>query len=473
MITSTELNNLFSEIKGLYLSSDYPWVIGYSGGKDSSCTLQLIWQAISQIKPEDRKTPIFVIYSDTYVETPVISKYLEIITTKIQQAATEKNMPISVNGVFPEINNTFWVNLLGKGYPAPKTKFRWCTDRLKIEPANRFIKKQVSKYGEVIVVLGARKAESASRAQVIEKKQRESGFRPDDLLTKHSVLPNAYVYTPIADFTTEDVWKYLLANPNTPWLTHNRDLFKMYADAQDGECPLVVDKTTPPCGTSRFGCWVCTLVEDDKSLRAMVSKGDVRFKPLLEYRKMLLETTLPENKAKYRSYKRRTGRVDFAGEEDQKIIRGPYKMEYRKEFLKKLLGIQKDINNNENDHVKVIRDDEIKEIRRIWQSEEGDWEDSAAKIYKEVTGKDPNWLSDDSAQFGEKEMDILKKICTEMKVPVELVTRLIDKEREFNRLGRRTNLIKELDGILREEWRSEEEVVKEHKEKRALVHDYK
>ena len=37
------------EIRELYLADAIPWVVGYSGGKDSSATLQLVWLAIRKL----------------------------------------------------------------------------------------------------------------------------------------------------------------------------------------------------------------------------------------------------------------------------------------------------------------------------------------------------------------------------------------------------------------------------------------
>ena len=71
--------------------------------------------------------------------------------------AKTQGMPFEAHKVVPELKDTFWVNLLGRGYPAPSTKFRWCTDRMKIQPANKFILDRVTEFGEVVMVLGARR----------------------------------------------------------------------------------------------------------------------------------------------------------------------------------------------------------------------------------------------------------------------------------------------------------------------------
>ena len=161
------LKALYEEIRDLYLSDDRPWIIGYSGGKDSTTALQAIWYAISELPREKREKMIFVISSDTLVETPVIVDYIDNTLNRINEAAKIHGMPFQAEKVMPLMEDSFWTNLIGRGYPAPTTTFRWCTERMKIDPANRFILERVAEYGEVIMVLGVRSDESATRAQVM------------------------------------------------------------------------------------------------------------------------------------------------------------------------------------------------------------------------------------------------------------------------------------------------------------------
>ena len=457
------------DIKKVYRDIDRPWVVGYSGGKDSTCTLQLVWEALAELDEQERNRKIFVISSDTMIETPMISKYIRKIISAINKGAKKQNLPISAHCLFPQIQDTFWVNLLGRGYPAPRTRFRWCTDRLKIRPANRFILDVVTQYGEAIIVLGTRKEESASRSQVISKHQNKKYITAGNFLPRHSNLPNSYVFTPIVDWTTNEVWKYLLNDSITPWGESNKDLETMYKDSTANDGLIVLDKNSPPAGNTRFGCWVCTVVEQNKSLENVIASGQEWLKPLLRFRNMLMETTEPGRKAKYRSHKRRDGHVKLQQRTingEIAIIRGPYKFEYRKQFLSELLKAQEELNeNNSGERIELITEEELKLIRAIWTAEEKDWQDSVPKIYKEVTGRDLNWGVDDTAIFGIEELDLLEKICHKSKVPTGLVARLIDKEREFNAMGRRSTLTRELDSILREEWRTEDKIVQAYKTK--------
>jgi DNA sulfur modification protein DndC len=183
-----KLKDIYDEIRDVYMRFPQPWVIGYSGGKDSTTVLQLIWKAIERLKARDRKKPIFVIASDTKVETPVIVSYIDNTLQLINEKARAAGLPFQAEKVMPTLNNSFWINLIGRGYPAPTTRFRWCTDRLKIDPANRFIAEKVTQYGEVIMVLGVRKTESATRMQLMNTYQVQG-----HLLRRHTNLTGAYV----------------------------------------------------------------------------------------------------------------------------------------------------------------------------------------------------------------------------------------------------------------------------------------
>lgn len=258
---------LHDEIRALYNADEIPWIIGYSGGKDSTATLQLVWTAISGLPLEQHRKKIYVISTDTLVENPIVAAWVTKSLNVMGNAAKEQNVPLCPRRLTPTVMDSFWVNLIGKGYPAPRHKFRWCTYRLKIQPSNTFINGIVSSSGEAILVLGTRKAESSIRAANMAKHEKH---RVRDRLSPNSSLLGSLVYTPIEDWSNDDVWFYLMQVKN-PWGHNNRDLLGMYAGATpDGECPLVIDESTPSCGDSRFGCWVCTLVEADRSMAAMI-----------------------------------------------------------------------------------------------------------------------------------------------------------------------------------------------------------
>ena len=453
-----DIQDIYDEIRDVYKRYPQPWVIGYSGGKDSTTVLQLIWNAIGELPPEERQKPIFVIASDTKVETPVIVDYIDTTLQKINEAAQAQGMPFSAEKVMPTVNDGFWVNLIGRGYPAPTTRFRWCTERMKITPANRFIEQKVAQYSEVIMVLGVRKTESATRMQLMSTYQVKG-----HILRRHGTLRGAYVYAPIADFSTDDVWTYLLTNPS-PWGNNNRDLAALYRNASAGECPLVIDTTTPSCGNSRFGCWVCTVARRDTSMEAMIDNGEEWMVPLLEFREWLVKTTEPEHKREFRDFRGRDGRIVF--KKDGTLAARTYTLETSKTLLEKVLYTQKKVRIDGPDPtMELISKEELFEIRRLWRVERQDWDDSVPQIFHKVYGFDLNWPVDDDNTFDSSQKELLSSLCQEHNIPFDLLARLLEVERQSTGMTRRAGAIKSLSTVLNREWGSEEEVLEERRQK--------
>jgi DNA sulfur modification protein DndC len=215
------------EAKRLYLDDEVPWVVGYSGGKDSTATLQLVWHALSELDPAERHKSVHVISTDTLVENPVVAAWVNRSLEVLGEQATAQGLPITPHRLTPTVEDSFWVNLIGKGYPAPRPKFRWCTERLKIKPSNAFIQDVVKASGEAILVLGIRKAESQARARAME---RAEGGRMRERLSPNTSLPNSLVYSPLEEWSNDDVWLFLMQKPN-PWGYENKDLLTMYQGA--------------------------------------------------------------------------------------------------------------------------------------------------------------------------------------------------------------------------------------------------
>ena len=458
-----KLNDIYDEVRDVYLRYPQPWVIGYSGGKDSTAVVQLVWKALEKLPPEDRQKPVFVIASDTKVETPVIVDYIDNTLRRINEKAQRTGMPFRAEKVLPTLNNSFWVNLIGRGYPAPTSRFRWCTDRLKIDPANRFIQAKVAQYGEVIMVLGVRKTESSTRMQLMNTYQVKG-----HILRRHSSLSVAYVYAPVADFSTNDVWTYLLQT-KSPWGSNNRDLVTLYRNASAGECPLVIDDTTPTCGNSRFGCWVCTVATRDSSMEALVDKGEEWLEPLLDFREWLATTIDPARKREFRDIKGRDGRV-ILKKKDGKPAARTYKLEASKQMIEKVLRAQLLIRKNGPDpNATLISEEELHEVRRLWRTERQDWEDSVPLIFRDVNGYDLDWPMDDNGQFNTEQKAVLASICDENGVPFDLVAKLLEAERNANGPARRTDIQKTLARVLAQEWRGEEEILAEEQFQLTLV----
>ena len=468
-----DIKRLTEEIQELYCVDDIPIVIGYSGGKDSSAIVQLIWNAISELPLDKRHKKIYVITTDTLVENPFVSAWVNKSLERMEKRARKEQLPIEPHLLTPEASQSYWAGLIGKGYPAPRHNFRWCTPRLKIDPSNRFIRNIVRANGEAIVVLGTRKTESQNREAIMTK--REQG-RVRDRLCKHPHLPSSLLYTPIEDWRTDEVWLYLMQWDN-PWGHSNKDLFAMYRGATaDNECPLVIDTSTPSCGSSRFGCWVCTLVDSDKSLAAMVQHDEEKewLQPLIDVRKELDI----ENDRDKRDFRRIWGTVhlferNIDGQTSIEPVPGPYTKYWREHWLRRVLEAQVKVRNNAPDDMKditLITQEELSEIRRIWLEEKHEFDDRLPRIYQEVTGEPfiDSRPGVGHSLLGSDEWDILSDICGEDAMHLELMARLLDTERQFYTKSRRVGIYGDLEKCFETSSRSQNDAIEDAHKKRNL-----
>jgi DNA sulfur modification protein DndC len=422
--------HLEHEIIDQYLYDDNPvrpWIIGFSGGKDSTMLLQVVWNALKKIEPGLLTRQVYVVCNDTLVENPRIVKFINKTLKKIQKAANEQQIPLIVEETIPKLDDSFWVRLIGLGYPAPNKFYRWCTERLKINPTTRLITEKIGENGEAIILLGTRSAESANRAASI-KKHEIKGQR----LRKHQ-LPNAYVYAPIKDITTNELWQYLNQVP-PPWGGNHKELVTLYRNANAGDCPLVIDDTTPSCGNSRFGCWVCTVVNKDKSMEGLIENGEEWMQPLADIRNFLIETR--DNPEIWREKRRRTGEI-------VENRWGPYKFETRVEILRRVLKAQKGIEQEEG--VELITHQEMVLIQFHWFRDlyfKTKVSDVYNRIYK--TKLD---MSKQEEKFKE-ESDLLRKSCKQEPKDVELIQDLLALQKTKTLMMKKRGLLDDIENRL-------------------------
>lgn len=482
------LKHFIDDIQTVYCADNRPWVIGYSGGKDSSAVVTLVYLALQALDKKKRTKHVYIVASDTLVETPLVVDHVNKSLESIGNNARRDGLPISTHKVLPKPNETFWACLLGKGYPAPTKSFRWCTERMKIDPVSNFITDKVAKHDEVIVVLGSRSQESTSRAQVIAKHKIEN-----TRLARHTTLANAFIYTPIDTWSMDDVWKILRAcslevtiSPmgigkkwsndydlewENPWGGKNLTLWNLYKDSSDqGECPMVIDDSTPSCGNSRFGCWTCTVVTKDRAMESLIQNGEEWMRPLLDFRNMLADTNVPENKPLYRNFKRRTGKVSYQrvkdGQEltaDREHVPGPYMLKFRKQWVKQLL-VQEKAFNESGYQVTLITKPELHAIRQEWLNDpnEPDWADSLPDIYRDVYGTNLDWVINDNNSFGEIEAQILQQLGSDYDVSPEMIQKLLDLEISLEGLSRRTGVFDKIGSLLKRDWGSLEDIKEKH-----------
>lgn len=518
-----KIDDILEEMKMVYKNDKRPWVIGYSGGKDSTAVVQLVFTMLQNLPKAERHKDVFIVSSDTLIENPIVLGYLKHNSQLINEGARNADIPLYTHMVHPDYDNTYWTNIIGKGLPTPTSiRFRWCTERLKIKPSNTFIEDKVKENGEVVVLLGVRKTESIARGIRIKRREID-GY----LLTPHVTLDNTYVYNPIVELTTDDVWEVLLSNNGiTPWGTSNNDLFALYAGGDGGECPFTTtnDKETPSCGNSRFGCWICTVVNKDKSLTGFIKSGESWLQPLLDFREWIISI---RNRHEYRMQYRRDGNhyykklyidklpllenytIDpdylFANEngegyidlkncqsemdkgnispsddkdkiyldllpllsvnntndvklDESKIQKdekgtfvnvlgyGPFNFKGRKLILKKLLEIQKLI--NEEYEIELITKEELEVIDRIWDEEEDLTRRSLVDLYYEVTNERLPWDDYKKPMFDKTTRDEIEKLCTTLDIDQGLINKLLIETNKYKHFTNKSVLDKSINKIL-------------------------
>ena len=349
-------------------TGDIPWVVGLSGGKDSTALTMLMLETIESLPPPiRRRKKCYVTCVNTLVEAPPVIDHVHDFITELRGYVRDKDLPIEVVELVPEVDQTFWVNLIGRGYPTPIREFRWCTDRMKIRPSQRFIEDNADVFGDPPVVhflLGTRFDESASR-----KKTMEEHTRMNTEIHGHGTMSTAGVIRPIEDWDTGMVWDFLLkpgwtGGGRNPFFEVNQRLAVLYKDAASGECPVIHDASQQTCAGSRFGCWTCTVVEVDSSLREMIDSQregyDTEHLTLLaDFRDQLRdERNIPENRVQGRN---RKGRILV--KRDGSVGTGSYTMEYRKILLSRLKELQERVGDV------LITPEEEGLIHAIWAEE--------------------------------------------------------------------------------------------------------
>ena len=432
--------DIIQEMMMVYQHDKRPWMIGYSGGKDSTLLCCLVMEMLQRLPFGKRHKTVYIVSSDTMVENPIVGKYMHEMSEKINEVGDILNIKAEI--IYPEIEDTFWCKVLGLGYPTPEAPgFRWCTERLKIKPMNKYTLDKIKNNGEVILLLGVRKAESTYRANNIKSREIEG-----KLLVRHNDIENAYVYNPLTEIPNEEVWDFLLKDDaKTPWGSDNKYLFSLYQGETLGEEQSVVgeiDKDRiPVTGNSRFGCWICTMVKEDKSLKAFIDKGETWLEPLRDYRNWMVE--LRSNPAA-RENKRRNGVMYRKA--DGELGLGPFTLETRKEMLRRLLLLEVETG------LSLITIDELKQIDKMWDSEGDLSRRCLVEMYHEIKGEKLPWDDYKVPVFSEDVINDVKTACQENDVEFELISKLII-EIEKNKNFAQSNMVtKAFDRIINQGW---------------------
>lgn len=296
------------------------WVVTFSGGKDSTLTALLAVDHLSELRdPPD----LHVVYSDTRIEIPSMRAAAEKVIGHIRSLAGSTSLPITMHVVRPSVENTFWVRMLGRGYPPPKPKFRWCTRRLKIEPASPYVASGLP----TAVLTGVRYGESKDRTARLVASCATGGECGQDYWVRKGPKTSQVTYfAPIVHWTTCKVWDFLhFVAPMVGWPT--QEIYALYGDSN-----------------LRFGCWTCTLVRRDKTVETLIERNPQSGLSLLH---RFREEMWQESR-------------DLKNREMRNGQPAALKVEFRSELLQRLLDVQSLVG------LQLISEDEVATIRKMW-----------------------------------------------------------------------------------------------------------
>lgn len=299
-------------------------IVSFSGGKDSSVVLDIVFSAICGTGKK-----LLVITADTLMEIPYFLEYVEGITRQLKEYLATTDIDCEVHTVRPKPKDSFWVSVIGKGYPAAHMGFRWCTGKLKIDPISQYTKKLVAGRSHTVFV-GVRSAESALRARIYKQKD----YKPNH-------------FAPILDWSSADVWEHLMTQPS-PWSNHSK-LIEVYRYSSD-EC-VYGEKEGVCVGNARYGCWACPLQRSGQLDMIAYHTKDERYHLLREFKENLVGMA---NKRCLRSIILRNLRTGA----------GPFLAEIRKRLLADLLEVER------KSGWTLITEEEKIEIYRHWKKDE-------------------------------------------------------------------------------------------------------
>lgn len=361
-------------IQRMYLdeSDTRDWAVAYSGGKDSTAVMGLVVSVIEAIPPDKRWRKIHTVMSDTEMENPLVKEHMHKQAKLINDYSIKKNLPVNVTIVSRETRESYMVKVLGMGYPLPMNngKARWCTDRLKIKPQDKYLKS----INPSFILTGVRKAESSQRAASIEK------WSISEFIGNHVSLKNTHTFNPIVHWTVQDVWKFLEME-GISWGS-TLSVRTIYKDAT-GECgftnPEGTDKKSVEVCGARHGCWNCPVILKDRSTEKM-SEKHIWLEPLTEWRTLQLKV-FGNYKAGTKAGKALNAKVKLITKcgynrkgKRMEDGQGTLTLAARQFLFDELLETEKIVNRlrklSNLEAIRLISDEEITMIKAYWKEDE-------------------------------------------------------------------------------------------------------
>lgn len=221
------------------------------------------------------------------------------------------------------------------------------------------------------------------------------------------------------------------------------------------------------------------MVDQDKSMQAMILNDDDKtwMEPLLDIRNELDV----KDDGDRRDFRRIWGGVQiFERRQDDGTtkpapIPGPYTKQWREHWLRRVLSTQTELRRTAPEpmgDITLIALEELHAIRKIWLEEKHEFDDSLPRIYQETTGDPFPLASGESSLLGSEEWDILKEICQDDPMHLELMASLLDTERQYRTMSKRIGIFDALEKCFDSSSRTEEEAIahaqRKYQAKRSL-----
>jgi len=329
MTESLELTAQSLQVHG---SEHAHWAVAYSGGKDSSATLTVIFHLLDTGRiPRPQSLTVF--YADTRMElTP-----LAIAAQQVMAELRRRGIP--VHEVCAPLDKRFLVYILGRGVPPPNNNtMRWCTRQIKVEPMHQALLSAISGMeGSVLMITGVRQGESAIRDRRIEMScgkdgaECGQGWYQEVLPASRGLRGQIATLAPILHWRVCHVWDWLQFYAPTPeygaWPT------RIIADAYGGDEAQEIN--------ARTGCVGCPLAQQERALDAIVANPQWAYlEPLKRLKPLYRELREPGNRLR---------KADIEYLKDGSIGKNPQRMgpltfEAREMALQRVLDIQAECN---------------------------------------------------------------------------------------------------------------------------------
>ena len=103
--------NIIQEMSLVYQHDRRPWMIGFSGGKDSTLLCCLVMEMLQRLPPEKRNKTVYIVTSDTMVENPIVRDYMHRMSNLINKNGAE--LRIKADIIYPKVEDTFWSKVIG------------------------------------------------------------------------------------------------------------------------------------------------------------------------------------------------------------------------------------------------------------------------------------------------------------------------------------------------------------------------